>query len=50
MVPFTEPASGSPSTAVDKSKLTGVQWQFTVAAGATSMCMVDVVIDNVSFY
>ena len=31
-------------------KLTGVQWQFTIAAGATNACMVDIVIDNVGFY
>jgi len=52
MMPFAgadAPAGGSPATAVDKSKLTGVQWQFTVAAG-TAVCMVDIVIDNVAFY
>jgi hypothetical protein len=48
MVPFTEPTGGNPMIAVDKAKLTGVQWQFTTAASGT--CMVDIIIDNVSFY
>jgi len=53
MMPFTgagAPAGGSPATGIDKAKLTGVQWQFTVAGGAANACMVDLVIDNVSFY
>jgi hypothetical protein len=52
MVPFVGGSlgTGSPATPIDKSKLTGVQWQFTVGPGATSACMVDLVIDNVSFY
>jgi hypothetical protein len=53
MMPFSgtgAPTGGSPATAIDKTKLTGVQWQFTVAAGATSACMVDIIIDNVGFY
>lgn len=53
MVPFTGtggPQGGSPATAVDKSKLTGVQWQFTTAGGTTNSCAVDVTIDNVKFY
>ena len=25
--------------AIDKMKLTGVQWQFTITAGATNACM-----------
>jgi len=52
MMPFAgtgAPAGGSPATGIDKQKLTGVQWQFTIAAG-TATCMVDIVIDNVSFY
>jgi hypothetical protein len=48
MMPFTTPVGGSPATAIDKSKLTGVQWQFTTAASGT--CMVDIIIDNVAFY
>ena len=52
MVPFVGGSlgTGSPATSIDKSKLTGVQWQFTVGPGTTSMCMVDLIIDNVSFY
>jgi hypothetical protein len=53
MMPFagTEaPQGGSPGTAVDKAKLTGVQWQFTTAGGATNSCVVDITIDNVKFY
>ena len=36
MMPFSgtgAPAGGNPAVDVDKSKLTGVQWQFTTAAG-----------------
>jgi hypothetical protein len=53
MMPFTgtdAPSGGSPATGVDKSKLTGAQWQFTTAAGTTNSCMVDITIDNVKFY
>ena len=53
MMPFAgagAPTGGSPATAVDKSKLTGIQWQFTVASGAANACMVDIVIDNIGFY
>ena len=45
MMPFSgtgAPAGGSPATAIDKMKLTGVQWQFTIAAGATNACTVDI--------
>jgi hypothetical protein len=51
MVPFTGGTlgTGSPATDIDKSKLTGVQWQFTVATG-TATCVADIVIDNVAFY
>jgi hypothetical protein len=51
MVPFVGGSlgTGSPATSIDKSKLTGVQWQFTVPAG-TGTCMVDIIIDNVAFY
>jgi hypothetical protein len=44
------PSGGSPMTAISKDKLTGIQWQFTVGPGTTSMCAVDIVIDNVTFY
>jgi len=53
MMPFSgtgAPTGGSPAVAVDKTKLTGVQWQFTVGAGTTSNCAVDLTIDNVKFY
>jgi len=50
MVPFTGPSNGSPGTPVDKTKLTGVQWQFTTAAGAANSCAVNITIDNVKFY
>src|SRR5262249_28188456 len=44
------PTGGNPSVGVDKTKLTGVQWQFTVAAGTTNSCAVNITIDNVMFY
>jgi hypothetical protein len=50
MIPFTGPTGGSPATPLDKTKLTGVQWQFTVAAGTTNNCAVDITLDNISFY
>ena len=53
MMPFTgtgAPSGGSPGTALDKSKLTGVQWQWTIAGATTNMCTVDITIDNVKFY
>jgi hypothetical protein len=56
MMPFTgtgAPTGGNPALALAKDKLTGVQWQFTVAAAtaaAATDCAVDITIDNVSFY
>jgi hypothetical protein len=53
MMPFAgtgAPSGGSPAIAVDKSKLTGIQWQFTTGPGTTSSCVVDITIDNVKFY
>jgi len=53
MMPFSgigAPSGGNPATGIDKAKLTGVQWQFTTAAGTQNSCMVDVMLDNVSFY
>jgi len=53
MMPFSgtgAPTGGNPVVPVDKSKLTGVQWQFTTAAGTTNNCAVDLTIDNVKFY
>ena len=41
MVPFSgagAPIGGSPAIGIDKARLTGVQWQFTVAAGAANSC------------
>ena len=43
------PAGGNPAVAIDKTKLTRVQWQFTVAP-MTGTCAVDVRIDDVTFY
>ena len=53
MMPFAgpgAPSGGSPAIAVDKSKLTGVQWQFTTAVGTENSCIVDITIDNVRFF
>lgn len=53
MLPFVgplAPVGGNPAISVDKSRLTGVQWQFTVAAGVENNCAVDVTIDNVKFF
>ena len=53
MMPFSgtgAPVGGNPQIPIDKSKLTGVVWQFTVGAGMTSRCLVDAVIDNVRFF
>lgn len=48
-VPWTGATGGSPSVAVDPSKLTGVQWQFTIASG-TAACAANITIKNVKFY
>jgi len=51
MMPFTgmgAPTGGSPAIAVDKSKLTGVNWQLTTPADQS--CAVDINIDNVRFF
>ena len=53
MMPFSgagAPTGGNPAIGIDKARLTGVQWQFTVAAGAANSCSVDVTIDNVRFF
>jgi hypothetical protein len=58
MVPFAgtgAPTGGSPAaTAIDPAKLTGVQWQFTIAAaagdGGAGSCTADITIDDVKFY
>jgi hypothetical protein len=44
------PTGGDPAIGIDKARLTSVQWQFTVAAGAANSCSVDVTIDNVRFF
>jgi hypothetical protein len=56
-IPFAgtgAPAGGMPATAIDPSKLTGIQWQFTIApapeAGAPTNCAADITIDDVHFY
>jgi hypothetical protein len=48
-VPFTSPTGGSPATAVDKTKITGVQWQFGQANTATTACSANITIDDVTF-
>jgi hypothetical protein len=51
-VPFTgpgAPSGGMPATAIDPKKLTGVEWQLTIASG-TGMCMANLTISNVTFY
>jgi hypothetical protein len=47
---FSAPAGGEPATAIDKRKLLGLQWQFTVPASASAACTVDLTIDNVRFF
>jgi hypothetical protein len=44
------PTGGSPATAIDKAWLTSLQWQFTVQAGTSNACNVDVTLDDVRFY
>ena len=53
MMPFSgtgAPSGGNPALAVEKSKLTGVQWQFTTPPGVENSCVVDFTIDNVRFF
>jgi hypothetical protein len=55
MVPFADPGlnPGSPSTPIDKTKITGVQWQMTVPAasdGGPTECDLNLTVDNVKFY
>jgi hypothetical protein len=54
MMPFNGaggPTGGMPAgLALDPAKLEGVQWQFTIAAGATAPCTANLTIDNVKFY
>jgi hypothetical protein len=44
------PEGGSPAVPVDKTKLTGMQLQFTIAGGTSNACMVDLVVDDAEFY
>jgi len=41
--------AGSPVGPVDPTKLTSIQWQFTIAAG-TGTCDASLTITNVKFY
>jgi hypothetical protein len=55
MMPFFgtgAPVGGNPAVGIDRSRLTGVQWQFTAASGTDggTGCNVDITIDNVSFF
>jgi len=45
-----EPTGGNPAIPVDRSRLTGVQWQFTTQADLADTCNVDITIDNVRFF
>jgi hypothetical protein len=52
-MPFAGPSAptgGNPAISVDRSKLTGVQWQFTTPPDPMSSCNVDITIDNVGFF
>jgi hypothetical protein len=48
-VPYTAVSGGSPDMAVDRQKLTGVQWQLQSTATGTT-CTASFTIDNVKFY
>jgi hypothetical protein len=53
-VPFTGTgapplASGNPATAIDPTKIEGIQWQFAIPVG-TAMCTSSLTITNISFY
>jgi hypothetical protein len=52
-VPYTTPAGGSPLSAVDTTKLTGVQWQLSVPVasdGGATECVWNITLANVKFY
>jgi hypothetical protein len=52
-VPYTTPSGGSPSSAVDTTKLTGVQWQLSVPVasdGGATECDWSITLANVKFY
>jgi hypothetical protein len=52
-VKFADLSGGAPVHAVDRARLTGLLWRFSVDArpdgGPNSACSVDVTIDNVAF-
>ncbi len=48
-VSWTGGTGGSPAGPVDPAKLTGIQWQFTIAAGSGT-CNADIKVKNVKFY
>jgi hypothetical protein len=43
------PLGGNPATPIDRTKLTGVQWQFNVPPGTTNACTADITLDDVKF-
>jgi hypothetical protein len=45
----TPTSAGMPVSAVDKGKLTGVQFQLAPASGATSSCTANISIGNIKF-
>jgi len=52
-VPYTTPAGGSPSSALDTTKLTGVQWQLSTpkaSDGGATECVWNFTLANVKFY
>ena len=53
MVPYTTPSGGSPASAVDTTKLTGVQWQLStpvLSDGGATECDWNINLSNVKFY
>ena len=46
---WDDTTGGSPVAPVDESKLTGIQWQFTIPAG-TGTCSASISISNLKFY
>jgi hypothetical protein len=41
---------GMPDSTVDPAKITGVEWEFTIAAAPTGTCTADLTIGDVQFY
>ena len=51
--PWITTPGGSPSQVLDPTKLTGVQWQFTIPAaadGGATVCVANLNLTNVKFY